>query len=239
MYGCEERRLTMDNKKKILVVEDEEAIMLGLTENLRYAGYDVSTACDGTEGLALALEERPDAILLDIMLPGMTGFEICRQLRSKGLQMPVIMLTARGDEFDKLHGFESGADDYVTKPFSVDELLARLKAVLLRGERQSNGVRLLAFDDVEVDLDARTMSRDGQPVEMTRTEFNLLVYFVENEGKALSRDAVMNDVWGMEYFGTQRSLDSFVANLRKKIEKDPRNPKHIQTIHGVGYKFLR
>ncbi len=228
----------MSERKRVLVVEDEATLLLGLVENLKFAGYDVLQATDGPAAYETALRERPDAILLDIMLPGLSGFEVCRKLREKGCQMPVIMLTARGDEFDKLHGFEMGADDYVTKPFSLDELLARLKAVLLRGERQATGPRMLAFADVELDLDARTMTRGGKDVVVTRTEFDLLVYFVENEGKALSRETVMNDVWGMEYYGTQRSLDSFVANLRKKIEKDPHNPLHIHTVHGVGYKFL-
>jgi DNA-binding response OmpR family regulator len=229
----------VSEQKRVLVVEDESAIMLGLEENLRFAGYDVLKAVDGPSGYESAVRERPDAILLDIMLPGLSGFEVCRKLRAKGLQMPVIMLTARGDAFDKLHGFEMGADDYVTKPFSVDELLARLKAVLRRSDRQSAGPRTLTFADIVLDLDARTMTRGGGDVVMTRTEFDLLVYFIENEGKALSRDAVMNDVWGLEYYGTQRSLDSFVANLRKKIEKDPHNPAHIHTVHGVGYKFSR
>ncbi len=225
--------------KRILVVEDEANILLGLAENLKYAGYEVLSAADGPGGLAVATQEHPDAILLDIMLPGMSGFEVCRQLRARGLLMPVIMLTARSDAFDKLHGFEMGADDYVTKPFSVDELLARLKAVLLRGERRMEGPRRLTFADIEMDLDARTMIRAGEPVVMTRTEFDLLAYFVQNEGKALSREMVMHDVWGMDYYGTQRSLDSFVANLRKKIEKDARTPVHITTVHGVGYKFQR
>ncbi len=228
----------MSERKRVLVVEDEATLLLGLVENLKFAGYDVLQATDGPGAYETALKERPDAMLLDIMLPGLSGFEVCRKLREKGLQMPVIMLTARGDEFDKLHGFEMGADDYVTKPFSLDELLARLKAVLLRGERQAAKPRKLAFADVELDLDARTMTRGGKDVVVTRTEFDLLVYFVENEGKALSRETVMNDVWGMEYYGTQRSLDSFVATLRKKIENDPHNPEHIHTVHGVGYKFL-
>ncbi|MBT3191636.1 MAG: response regulator transcription factor [Verrucomicrobia bacterium] len=229
----------MSDKSRVLVVEDEEAILLGLAENLSYAGHDVLKACDGPSALEVALRERPDLILLDIMLPGLTGFEVCRQLRDKGLQTPVIMLTARGDEFDKLHGFEMGADDYVTKPFSVDELLARVKAVLARGKARSTGPRTYTFDDVVLDLDSRTLTQAGNDVTVTRTEFDLLAYFLENEGKALSRDQVMNDVWGTEYYGTQRSLDSFVANLRRKIEKDTHNPVHILTVHGVGYKFVK
>ena len=234
-----ENEKSQASKSRILVVEDEEAILLGLAENLIYAGYEVLKASEGKSAVELAVNERPDLILLDIMLPGLTGFEVCRQLREKGMQMPVIMLTARGDEFDKLHGFEMGADDYVTKPFSVDELLARVKAILLRGRAQERGPRTYTFDDVVLDLDSRTLARAGEDVTVTRTEFDLLAYFLANEGKALSRDQVMNDVWGTEYYGTQRSLDSFVANLRRKIEKDTHNPVHILTVHGVGYKFMR
>ncbi len=226
-------------KSRVLVVDDEEAILLGIEENLRFAGYDVLKASDGPTALELALDQCPDLILLDIMLPGFTGFEVCRQLRDKGMQTPIIMLTARGDEFDKLHGFEMGADDYVTKPFSVDELLARVKAVLLRGKARATGPRTYTFDDVVLDLESRTLTKSGKDVTVTRTEFDLLAYFLQNEGKALSRDRVMNDVWGTEYYGTQRSLDSFVANLRRKIEKDTHNPLHILTVHGVGYKFVR
>jgi len=229
----------MSDRSRVLVVEDEEAILLGLEENLVYAEYDVLTAADGPTALECATNEIPDLILLDIMLPGLSGFEVCRQLRDKGMEMPVIMLTARGDEFDKLHGFEMGADDYVTKPFSVDELLARVKAVLSRGRARSAGPRSYEFDDVRMDLESRTVTKGGNDVTMTRTEFDLLAYFLQNEGKALSRDRVMNDVWGTEYYGTQRSLDSFVANLRRKIEKDAHNPVHILTVHGVGYKFVR
>ena len=221
----------------ILLVEDEDSILLALEENVRHAGYEVVSCKTGTEALEAVDKRVPDAVLLDVMLPGLSGFEVCRQLRAKGLSMPVIMLTARSEAFDKLHGFEVGADDYVTKPFSTEELLARLRAVLRRGRLHQQSGRKYGFADVEVDLDSRTMMRAGQPVELTRTEFDLLVYFIENDGKALSRDLVMNDVWGMEYYGTQRSLDSFVANLRKKIEEDPHHPQHIHTVHGVGYKF--
>jgi len=227
-----------DRKSRILIVDDEESILLGLEESLLYTGYDVLKASDGKTALELALNEVPDLILLDVMLPGLSGFEVCRQLRDKGMRMPVIMLTARGDEFDKLHGFEMGADDYVTKPFSIDELLARVKAMLGRGRSELTGPRTYEFDDVVLDLDSRTVKKGSKDVTMTRTEFDLLAYFLGNDGKALSRDQVMNDVWGTEYYGTQRSLDSFVATLRRKVEKDAHNPVHILTMHGVGYKFV-
>jgi two-component system alkaline phosphatase synthesis response regulator PhoP len=226
-------------KCRILAVDDEDAILLGIEQNLLYAGYEVLLAKDGPTALEMAVEESPDLIVLDIMLPGLSGFEVCRRLRDRGMQMPIIMLTARGDEFDKLHGFEMGADDYVTKPFSIDELLARIKAILARGGRISAAGKSYEFDDIVLDVDARTLLRAGEELTMTRTEFDLLAYFLANEGRALSRDMVMNDVWGTEYYGTQRSLDSFVATLRRKIEKDPHNPTHILTIHGVGYKFVK
>jgi len=224
-------------KERILVVEDEEAILLGLEENLKYAGYEVITAADGPEALKLGLKERVDLIVLDIMLPGMSGYDVCRKLRDKGMQMPIVMLTARQDEFDKLHGFEMGADDYVTKPFSVKELLARVRAILQRGRKTAEGPRQYRFGDCLLDLESRTLTRRGKEISLTRTEFDLLAYFCGNQGRALSRDTVMNDVWGTEYFGTQRSLDSFVAGLRSKIEKKPSKPQHITTVHGVGYKF--
>ena len=149
------------------------------------------------------------------------------------------MLTARQDEFDKLHGFEMGADDYVTKPFSVKELLARVKAVMSRGQLREEGPAEYLFGDFRIDMEARLLVKSGEDIALTRTEFDLLAYFCRNEGKALSRDVVMNDVWGTEYYGTQRSLDSFVSSLRSKVETDPQKPKHILTVHGVGYKFLR
>jgi two-component system alkaline phosphatase synthesis response regulator PhoP len=228
-----------NEKRTIMVVEDEEAIMLGLEENLRSAGYDVITAAEGKTAVKLATEKRPDLVLLDIMLPGISGFEVCRQLREAKMQMPIIMLTARADEFDKIHGFETGADDYVTKPFSINELLARIKAVLARGVRRNLAPARYECGDFVLDMEARLLLKKGKAVELTRTEFDLLAYFCANDGKALSREQVMNDVWGLEYYGTQRSLDSFVASLRAIIEKKPSKPEHILTVHGVGYKFVK
>lgn len=227
-----------EEKPKILVVEDEEAILLGLEENLNYAGYDVITATDGPSGLEKAGGEGPDLVVLDLMLPGMSGYEVCRKLRDQGSQVPVVMLTARGDEFDRVHGFEVGADDYVTKPFSINELLLRIKAILRRGGARPGGRGTFAFGDFVLDTEARVLHKAGEEIPLTHTEFDLLAYFCRNEGKALSRDVVMNDVWGTEYYGTQRSLDSFVASLRSKIEKNTAKPAHILTVHGVGYKFV-
>jgi DNA-binding response OmpR family regulator len=223
---------------RVLVVEDEEAILLGLEENLRAAGYDVVTATAGPQALKAAADQKPDLVLLDLMLPGMSGYEVCRLLREKGLTMPVLMLTARQEEFDKLHGFEVGADDYVTKPFSIKELLARVRALLQRGRERASSVRRYEFGECSLDLESRILKRKGKEVFLTRTEFDLLAYFCQNEGKALSRDQVMSDVWGAQYFGTQRSLDSFVASLRSKIEVKPSQPRHILTVRGVGYKFV-
>jgi DNA-binding response OmpR family regulator len=231
----------MNNKKKtkILVVEDEDAILMGITENLKAEGYEVVTAVEGHEALRLGEEARPDLIILDIMLPGMSGYDVCRKLRDKRIQTPIVLLTARQDEFDKLHGFEMGADDYITKPFSIRELLARIRAILLRGRERTAGPVRYEFGDCLLDMESRILKKKDEDVKLTRTEFELLAYFLQNTGKALSRDQVMNDVWGTQYFGTQRSLDSFVASLRQKIERKPNKPEHILTVHGVGYKFAK
>lgn len=229
----------MKEQKSILVVEDEEAILMGITENLKLEGYRLFTATNGADGLKLGIEKRPDLIILDIMLPSMSGYEVCRKLRDHKLQMPIIMLSARQEEFDKLHGFEMGADDYITKPFSVKELLARINAVLKRGRKIDTPLQNYSFGDFELDMKARVLLKKGKEIKLTKTEFDLLSYFLENEGQALSRDVVMNRVWGVEYYGTQRSLDSFVAMLRHKVEKEASKPKHILTVHGVGYKFMK
>lgn len=230
----------IERKQKVLVVEDDEAIMMGLEENLKFAGYEVLKASDGLQALKTAEESNPDLIVLDIMLPGMSGYEVCRELRDKSRQMPIIMLTAKQDEFDKLHGFEMGADDYLTKPFSISELLARIKAILARTKAgMGKELRKYKFGDFMLDPESRTLLKKGKEVFLTKTEFDLLVYFCKNEGKALSREKIMNDVWSMEYFGIQRSIDTFIAGLRTKIEKRADRPRHIHTVRGVGYKFLK
>jgi DNA-binding response OmpR family regulator len=229
----------MSKPKSVLIIEDDESLMLGLEENLSVAGYRVLTARNGPDGLKLALERRPDLVLLDVMLPGVSGYEICRSLREKKLPAPIVMLTARKEEFDKLTGFEMGADDYVTKPFSVRELLARIKAILARDERLAPTQEKFKFAEFVLDQASRSFTRNGKELPLTRTEFDLLVYFLANEGKSLAREALLRDVWGTEYYGTQRSLDTFVAMLRSKLEKDPKKPQHILTVHGVGYKFVK
>jgi two-component system alkaline phosphatase synthesis response regulator PhoP len=229
----------MNRQKTVLIVEDDSSLMLGLEENLTVAGYRVLTAVTGPEGLKLAVERKPDLVLLDVMLPVMNGYEVCRALREKKLGMPVVMLTARKEEGDKLTGFDVGADDYVTKPFSIKELLARLKAILIRTDRVAEGPQQYRVGDFVLDTGTRLLTLKGKDVPLTRTEFDLLTYLVANEGKSLSRETLLRDVWGMEYYGTQRSLDTFVAMLRAKIEKKPHAPRHILTVHGVGYRFLK
>ncbi|MEI6516924.1 MAG: response regulator transcription factor [bacterium] len=229
----------MKRQQTVLIVEDDESLMLGLEENLAVAGYRVLKAVTGSAGIRQAVDRKPDVILLDLTLPDISGYEVCRTLREGHSAVPIIMLTARKEESEKLMGFETGADDYVTKPFSVKELLARVKAILMRAERKVEEVPPIRFGDFVMDLSARELTRKNKPVELTRTEFDLLAYLAANEGKSLSRETLLREVWGMEYYGTQRSLDTFVAMLRAKIEKNPRSPVHILTVHGVGYKFIK
>jgi len=233
--------MSKDNKT-VLVVEDDAAMMLGLEENLKFEGYNVIAASDGETGLRLAVEKSPDLILLDVILPGMTGYQVCRALREQGRKTPVVMLTARSEEVDKITGFDMGADDYVTKPFSVRELLARIKAVLRRAERRGETGLRYKFGDFMLDMRSRTLIRKGRTdkdIPLTRTEFELLACLVANEGKALTRETLLDEVWGAQYLGTQRSLDTFVASLRSKIGDNPRKPEFILTVHGIGYKFVQ
>ena len=222
---------------RILIVDDEPEMVRGLEDNLRFEGYQTIAATDGRRGLALALSDAPDLILLDVMMPGMSGWDVCRQLRTRGLDTPVIMLTARGAEMDRVQGLELGADDYITKPFSVRELMARIRAVLRRpGPRQK--FEEFAFGDVRVHLRARQAYKAGREVRLTRKEFDLLRYLVEHPGEVITRDRLLDEVWGYDRFPTTRTVDTHILRLRQKFEDDPERPAHILTAHGQGYRFV-
>lgn len=221
---------------RILIVDDEPEMVRGLADNLRFEGYQTLAATNGKDGLALALQEGPDLILLDVMMPELSGWDVLRTLRQKGLDVPVIMLTARGEEVDRVLGLELGADDYVTKPFSLRELLARVRAVLRRpGPRQK--VEEFAFGNVRLRLRPRQAFKAGREVPLTRKEFDLLRYLVEHRGEVLTRDRLLDEVWGYERYPTTRTVDTHILRLRQKFENDPEHPAYILTVHGQGYKF--
>ncbi len=220
---------------RILIVEDEPVLLRGLKDAFVSKGCQVFTATDGRAGLDLALEKSPDLILLDIMLPRMNGYEICRALRKSRLEMPILMLTAKGQEEDLILGLNLGADDYITKPFRVRELLARANAFLRRSNARKT--ELVTFGDFELNLTARKLFRSGREVELTAKEFGLLNYFATRTGRALARNDVLDAVWGRSAIVTPRSIDRCVATLRAKIEPDPRRPTFIQTIRDIGYRF--
>ncbi len=220
---------------RILIVEDEVALMRGLRDAFAAKGCIVLDAPDGEAGLDLALSGQPDLILLDIMLPKVNGFEICRAVRERGLDMPIIMLTARGQEEDIVLGLNLGADDYVTKPFKIRELLARANAFLRRRRSGQDGA--FRFGDFELNLTSHKLFRSGREVELTAKEFALLAYFASRPGRALSRDDILNAVWGNSVIVTPRSIDRCVTTLRAKIEPDPHNPTYVQTIRDIGYRF--
>lgn len=210
---------------------------LGLRDNCEYEGHEVSVARDGEEGLRRALEERPDLIILDVMLPKLGGLDVCRRLRAGGSVVPVIMLTARGQEIDKVLGLELGADDYVTKPFGVNELLARVRAHLRRAARPAAGVETYSFGDVTLNFRTHEATKAGRALELSAREFELLKYFVRRRGEPVTRDQLLDEVWGNRY-PFSRTVDNHIAKLRQKIESDPAEPRLIVTLHRVGYKFL-
>jgi DNA-binding response OmpR family regulator len=213
-------------------------MVLGLKDNFEYEGYDVMVARDGREGLTRALADRPDVILLDIMLPKMSGLDVCRELRNSGLDTPVIMLTARGQEIDKVIGLEMGADDYVTKPFSIKELLARVRAQLRRATRQVAEVESYTFGEIALNFKRYEASRNGEALELSPREFELLKYFIQHRGETITRDQLLDDVWGYDNYPFTRTVDNHIAKLRQKVEAIPADPKYIITVHRVGYKFL-
>ncbi|MEM9382123.1 MAG: response regulator transcription factor [Planctomycetota bacterium] len=230
---------------RVLVVEDEEAIRMPLVDVLRSEGYDVLEAPDGDEAVRVALCEDPDAILLDLMLPRRDGFEVLRALRQDRLTATVLILSARGSELDRIQGFEYGADDYVVKPFSTAEVLARLRAALARkkgatpGVNEVDDVRGVRFGAVEVDFDAYCLVRGGERHGLSRREMDLLRYFLRHEGETLERIRIVDEVWGADEAPTMRTVDQHVMKLRKKIEERPDDPRHLITVHRVGYRFLK
>jgi DNA-binding response OmpR family regulator len=230
--GEEQRRA------KILVVEDEPNMVVGLRDNFEFEGYEVITARDGVEGLQMALEESPDLVVLDVMMPRMSGLEVCKQLRAQRASIPIIMLTARGQEVDKVVGLELGADDYVTKPFSIRELLARVKAVLRRTSVVPKDQDQHSFGDIEVDLRRCRVVRSGQTLDVSSKEFELLKYFICHAGETLSRHQLLEDVWGYEHYPTTRTVDTHLVRLRQKLEPNPEQPQYFLTVHGTGYRFV-
>jgi DNA-binding response OmpR family regulator len=225
-------------KPRILIVEDEPAMVQGLRDNFEYEGYEVISAGDGVEGLERALADKPDLVVLDVMMPRMSGLDVCKQLKSKRPGIPIIMLTARGQEIDKVVGLELGADDYVTKPFSIRELMARVKAVLRRVAPQAPSSDVYRFSDVEVNVRSNEVLRSGRPVDLSAKEFALLAYFVAHPTETLSRDRLLDAVWGYDNYPNTRTVDTHIVHLRQKLEPNPEEPRFILTVHGTGYKFV-
>jgi two-component system alkaline phosphatase synthesis response regulator PhoP len=223
---------------KILIVEDEPGMVAGLRDNFEFEGYQVLSAMDGVSGLERALADSPDLVILDVMMPRMSGLDVCKQLKSRRPAIPIIMLTARGQEIDKVVGLELGADDYVTKPFSIRELLARVKAVLRRVESAPKGKDRYTFGDVEVNLQSCQVSRRGRSLDFSSKEFDLLKYFLSHPGEALTRDRLLEEVWGYDKFPTTRTVDAHIVRLRQKLEPRPDDPRFFLTVHGTGYKFV-
>jgi len=225
--------------RTVLIIEDDSAILRGLKDILQYERYDVLVATDGQAGYRLALDKKPDLVILDLMLPRMSGLEVCRKLRSENFPQPILMLTARGEESDRVLGLDLGADDYVTKPFSIRELLARVRALLRRTHTEETTLpNELRFDDVVVDFRAFEAFKNGVAVEMTPKEFGLLRMLAAKAGDVVTRDDLLNGVWGFDNFPSTRTVDTHMASLRAKLEDDPAIPRRLITVHGVGYKLI-
>jgi len=225
---------------KILIVEDEPSMRMGLQDNLEFEGYEIDTADEGDTGLKKIMENRYDLVLLDVMLPNLSGFDICKTVRRKGVNTPIILLTAKGEEIDKVLGLELGADDYITKPFSLRELLARIKAILRRGENINPAK---AGNDIEigrlkVNFSSYTAAEENTPMQMSHKEFEILNYLWKNRNRTVSRDDLLTNIWGYDENPTTRTVDNFILKLRQKIEKDYNHPQVIITVHGIGYKLI-
>lgn len=225
-------------KKVILVVEDDPNILMGLEENLVLEGYDVLKATNGIQGLTSAIEKEIDLLVVDIMLPGMNGYEICRKIKTGKPELPVIMLTARGSEMDKVAGLDIGADDYMTKPFSLPELLARIRAAFRRVKKDAAPLTSFSYDNVFLDFQNFQAVFKGVEVSLTNKEFEIMAYFISHENKVIHRHELLDEVWGYEAMPTTRTVDNFILNLRKKLEENPSKPKHIISVRGIGYRFV-
>ena len=223
---------------RLLVVEDDPAILRGLADNLRFESYDVVTATDGEAAYRLIHEHKPDLVVLDLMLPQMSGYDVCRKVRGEGVTTPIVMLTARGDEWDRVLGLDLGADDYITKPFSVRELLARIRAVLRRTQLPHRQIDELRFDDVVIDFRKYEARKGSHSLEMTRKEFGLLRLLASRAGDVVTRDELLDEVWGYDATPTTRTVDNHVASVRGKIEDDAAEPRHLLTVRGVGYRWV-
>ena len=223
----------------ILIIEDEAQMRSGLKDNLEFEGYAVDVAEDGQIGLDKSLSKSYDLIILDVMLPKLSGFDVCKKIREKGIKTPIIMLTAKGEEIDKVLGLELGADDYVTKPFSLRELLARVKAILRRtDESTSKAQQKITIGKLEIDFKSYTAMVEGKSVAMTHKEYEIVKYLWQHKGATVSRDNLLEEVWGYDDYPTTRTVDNFILKLRQKIEINPNRPKHILTVHGIGYKLV-
>jgi len=223
--------------EKILIIEDEKSILMALEDDLRLEGYEVVSAKDGPDGLSLAGRSDPDLVILDIMLPKMDGFEVCKKIRQAGISTPILMLTAKSREADKVLGLELGADDYMTKPFSPRELLARVRALLRRAKPQPAGLDVCRFGDVEIDFKKYEAKKRGARFDLSALEFSLLRCLIRNKDRVVSRDALLDAVWGEEVYVDARTVDKHISQLRKKIEDDPQAPRFILGVRGIGYKF--
>ncbi|NOZ61828.1 MAG: response regulator transcription factor [Calditrichaeota bacterium] len=220
---------------KILIIEDDKNIRMALTDDLEFEGYEVEQTADGKNGLSRAQKEKFDLIILDIMLPEMNGFDVCRELRKTDTFTPILMLTAKSEEIDKILGLELGADDYVTKPFSPRELLARVKALLRRSKNTEREIACFYFGDIELDFKKYSAKKGGESIYFTALEFSLLHFLVKHKNEVITRDQLLDAIWGSDVYVTQRTVDTHIANLRKKIENDPAKPKYIVGVRGVGY----
>ena len=225
--------------KRILIIEDDPAILTGLTDSLQEEHFEVLTEEDGEIGYQEAKKENIDLIILDLMLPSKNGIDICKDLRKEGINTPILMLTVKKEEMDKVLGLEIGADDYVTKPFSIRELIARIKALLRRKVEIYNEVEEYTFGKINIDFKKQVALKNNKPFELSTSDYKILKYFIQREGEIITRDQLLDDVWGYENFPTTRTVDNHILALRKKIEDDPSHPVHLLTIHKAGYKFVK